>query len=550
MFNMAKINRHCDGDGCNVTCVLDIYTTEYDKNLRTNCSKDGFGQLRNENLHTPLFNRYKPYRFTTCKLDEKYSGILQCKGRTTIQDYIPRRYGFSFGYECDVSAKPSLVGLSYNFTISAQSNRTLCLPLPRLPETMEECLGFYNHMSLPNMIGDHDMASLQNSIASFKIYDAFRSRLPTRGCYKHVREVFCRMYFPQCDQTWKGNQMIPLCKETCFILVHSCLEIWRPILYSYFSVQFKKWKKHAHRNISDFLDCNYLPSVNDSISCFYKPVMCDPPPNVTNARIINGFEHDGTYMANFQVEYECVDETFQMEGNSRVTCLYSSEWYKIPKCLKRKGKTLNLLSIVIPLLIALFFVFIITCIARRCVCRGKKSPIARRYVNRKNEKESLLLKRNREYDAFVCYNFDEDRHFVFDSILPELEDNHDPPLKMFIHDRDFTPGREITVNICNAINNCNRAIIVMSQGFIDSPRCREEFTKCLAESEDDHAFKLFIIVMEEVNILVNVPENMNIFFKEKTYLKKDDSNLFEKIGNQLSLIRQHDVLNDNREHAL
>ena len=71
MFNMTKINRHCDADGCNVTSVLDIYTTEYDKNLQTNCSKDGFGQLRNENLHTPLYHRDKPYRFTTCNLMRK-----------------------------------------------------------------------------------------------------------------------------------------------------------------------------------------------------------------------------------------------------------------------------------------------------------------------------------------------------------------------------------------------------------------------------------------------------------------------------------------------
>ena len=115
---------------------------------------------------------------------------------------------------------------------------------------------------------------------------------------------------------------------------------------------------------------------------------------------------------------------------------------------------------------------------------------------------------------------------------------------MFIHDRDFTPGRDISINIQNAINNCNSAIIVMSQGFVDSPRCREEFTKCLAESRDDPAFKLFVILKGENNTLVNVPENMKLFCKEKTYLKRDDPELFKKIGNHLKLMRQH----DNIEH--
>ena len=158
-----------------------------------------------------------------------------------------------------------------------------------------------------------------------------------------------------------------------------------------------------------------------------------------------------------------------------------------------------------------------------------------------------LLKRNREYDSFVCYNFDEDWNFVCNSILPEFEENHDPPLKMFIHDRDFIIGQEISANIHNAIENSNSAIIVMSQGFIDSPRCREEFTKCSAESEDDPAFKLFIILMDEVENLLNIPENVKKFFREKTYLKRNDPKLFEKIGNHLELMRERDVLDDNIE---
>ena len=51
-------------------------------------------------------------------------------------------------------------------------------------------------------------------------------------------------------------------------------------------------------------------------------------------------------------------------------------------------------------------------------------------------------------------------------------------------------------------------------------------SSCLVESEEDPAFKLFIILIEDVNILANVPENIQSFFKEKTYIKKEDPKLF------------------------
>ena len=74
-----------------------------------------------------------------------------------------------------------------------------------------------------------------------------------------------------------------------------------------------------------------------------------------------------------KVKYECLHETFHMEGNSTVTCLYSGEWYKIPECLERnnngrKGSTLSPLSIVLPVLIVPLFIFIMIQIISRCVC--------------------------------------------------------------------------------------------------------------------------------------------------------------------------------------
>ena len=167
LYNITKINHHCGIGNC--TVILDVYTSEHDKNFFMNCSVDPFGHLRNENLRTPL-----------------YPGT--------------------------------------NLTDS-----------------------------------------------------------------QHIREI----------------------------------------------------KENGHLSISYMLDCNYLPSVSDPIPCHYKPVTCDPSPNITNAIRINGSGLNGTYLATSQVEYQCLNESFLMEGNSTVTCLYSGQWYKVPKCLKRKGESKN-----------------------------------------------------------------------------------------------------------------------------------------------------------------------------------------------------------------
>ena len=60
---------------------LELYTTDRDRNIRSRCSRDAYGQLRNENLHTPLNLRYKPYRFTMCELDSNNTDIIHCHGK-------------------------------------------------------------------------------------------------------------------------------------------------------------------------------------------------------------------------------------------------------------------------------------------------------------------------------------------------------------------------------------------------------------------------------------------------------------------------------------
>ena len=85
---------------------------------------------------------------------------------------------------------------------------------------------------------------------------------------------------------------------------------------------------------------------------------------------------------------------------------------------------------------------------------------------------TLALKRNRTYDAFVLYRFDTDDAFITNHLSPELYKLGG--FRLFIHSRDFIRGRNIKENIEEAIESSNSAIIVMSQGFVDSMWRKEE----------------------------------------------------------------------------
>ena len=498
------------------------YTTKDDRDLKTNCIHDSFGQLGNEDLHTPLYNRSRPYRSTTCKLDHINSEVLQCEGRITVHDYKPRYYRFSFGYHCEELVRPSLSNLSFNFTISGQTNETTCTEIPELDDGFFNCHQLYLHTSLPNLVG----------ISSTDILGKLRVLGPLMGillssngrlCYKYAQELSCHIIYPECDPI--KRRVINPCKESCSEFFEACSKIVTSALKrldykgSYFSP-----KLTLGRILSEFVDCNYLPVLNGPIPCYYKPVTCDPPPNVTNARIINGIKPNEIYLAKSQVEYECLNQTFQMEGTSTITCLYSGHWDKTLMC-ERRDKGSNPLSIVLPFLLIPIFVFILTHIIKRHVLKKKKTH--------------EYLTRGKKYDAFVCYEYNPvDQGFAEDTITMELEEKCDPSFKLCLHRRDFKAAWDIMWNIRNAIQNSNSAIIVMSQEYVDSLWCKEEFEQCYMEHMKDSAFRLFVIMMQPVEDLKNTSEYMKSFFTYKTYLERGDPELFRKICDYLSWVKK------------
>ena len=74
--------------------------------------------------------------------------------------------------------------------------------------------------------------------------------------------------------------------------------------------------------------------------------------------------------------------------------------------------------------------------------------------------------------------------------------------------------------------------------IVDSMWCREEFAHCYIENMKDPAFRLFFIMMQPPDTLVNLTTYMRKFIARKTYLDKYDPDLFEKIARYMRRVKQ------------
>ena len=196
-----------------------------------------------------------------------------------------------------------------------------------------------------------------------------------------------------------------------------------------------------------------------------------------------------------------------------------------PKCSLTSISTTHPLVVVLPVLL-IPLVTLLVIIAVKYKIKSKADL---------KETDKPLLPRKRPFDAFIIYHFDSDDEFVVNDLIPALEEDRD--FKLFIHSRDFILGTDIIDNIEEAIEASNSAIIVMSQGFVDSKWGQEEFTHCYLENMKDESFNLFVIMMQPAETLVNISNYMKTFFETKTYLKIDDPELFSKLATHMENTR-------------
>ena len=250
-------------------------------------------------------------------------------------------------------------------------------------------------------------------------------------------------------------------------------------------------------------------------------------------------------------------QSVQFKGNSTIICVHIEQWALPRHCYfsrfgTKHSNVFSLLSLsetalITQLFTCLLFPILVIILFLIAVVRYKyKSKRAKTHSLKsqkagltkpagepptcKTTKSDILPSRNRSFDAVIFYHFDTDDDFFINKLLPELEETRGFKL---IHSRNFIPGRDIIDNIEEAIEGSNSAIIVMSQGFVDSMWCKEEFTHCYIENMKDAAFNLFIIMMQPADKLENLSDEMEIFISNKTYLQVNDKILFAKLANML-----------------
>ena len=488
-----------------ISPVMGIYTTEDHINIKKQCVHTKYGQLKNSNLHRPI--RLDESELKPPKCLEQPRGTVHCRGTIIVQDFKPRNFSFSFGFKCPwITPVTSLKGLVYNLTIHGQTNEKNCVSFNS--KVKKQCSQYFQHGLLPNLIGSQDMLTVSSQWDVFTIYVNF-----FEICYQHSSELGCHFIVPECDS--ESKQVIHPCREMCHDFMKACSKIT-------FRVGIKARHISSDVKVRTYGDCDYLPTLNGDIPCFYKSVSCELPTGIKNAIIIaNNSEKKDTYSVFDTLEYSC-DEGFSFKGNNTVTCTYNGQWSAAPKCSPTPINKSKLLSVILPLfLIVLLIMLLIAACKYRIKMRIKNKSFTR----------------NKQFDAFVCYCYEGQDPDFAEKIIPQnLEHNHG--FRLCVHRRDFKAGWDIKWNIINTIRNSNSTIIIMSQDYINSLWCVEEFEDCYMENMKDPAFKLFVVLMQPADTLNITNEYMNSFLTKKTYLERDDPKLFKRIAEYLFQVKQ------------
>ncbi len=161
--------------------------------------------------------------------------------------------------------------------------------------------------------------------------------------------------------------------------------------------------------------------------------------------------------------------------------------------------------------------------------------------------KTVYLLRGHSYATFLCYYsrpptkedsfpISDEEKYVNENILARFDENCGGKYKICHHRVDFVAGIPVMENIQRAVHCSKCAIIVLSQDFVNSDWCRDEFEMCMAKNRRDPTYTLYVILMQPRESLHNLTPYMKKFFRNNTYLERDDKDLWTKLD---KCIAQH-----------
>ena len=108
----------------------------------------------------------------------------------------------------------------------------------------------------------------------------------------------------------------------------------------------------------------------------------------------------------------------------------------------------------------------------------------------------IILPYGKNYHLFMSFcKEDEEKAFL---LLNELEEKYN--LKCLYHIRDFIPGKTITENILNGIEESMKIVYLVSQKFKDNFMCMSELLYGIMASHKDCENSMIPVLLENIEM--------------------------------------------------
>ena len=131
---------------------------------------------------------------------------------------------------------------------------------------------------------------------------------------------------------------------------------------------------------------------------------------------------------------------------------------------------------------------------------------------------------NKQYDVLMYYS-DEDHEQALQ--ISDMLEERIKPFRVCLPYREFTPGREIAVNILESIQSSKCTVLLVSNHYLNCQWCKYAFKQAHFEAVKEQNSEIIILLLTKVEQSI-MDRDMQVYIKTGTYLKVWDRHFFSK----------------------